>query len=120
MFGEKEKKTQSNIFIDMLPKTFQQQNIKKKDALTAQLKLYTITYDYELKKYYAEFIKDSYNQWGNIVDNLGVMKLTGYDIEEVRSNFHQIMDFNYVLPHKIKKYEIVNISEELIIPKSIS
>ncbi len=98
----------------MLPKSFQQQNIKKKNALTSRLKLYTITYDYELRKYYAEYIKDSYDRWGNIVEILGIMKLTGYELEEVKFNFHHLMKFNYIDSHKISNYEIIDIREELI------
>ena len=104
----------------MLPKSFQQQNIDKKNKLTSRMKLYTITYDYDLTKYYAEYIKESYNKWGNIVDYLGVMKLTGYDIEEVEFNFIQLIKFNYIDTHKISRYKILNISEELIYDKFVT
>jgi hypothetical protein len=103
----------------MLPKSFQQQNILKKSKLISQMKLYVITYDYELCKYYAEHIKESYDKWGNIVDNLGIMKLIGYDIKEIKSNFNQLMKINYIDTHKINNYDIININEELFIDKSI-
>jgi len=105
--------------MSMLPKSFQQQNIEKKNNLTSKLKLYTIHYDYELSKYYGEFIKESYDTWGNIVDILGIMQLTGYDKEEVEFNFNQIMQFNYIHTHKIKDYNITDITEELVISKPI-
>ena len=104
----------------MLPKSFQQQNIDKKNKLTSTLKLYTITYDYDLTKYYGEYIKESYNQWGNIVDYLGMMKLTGYDIEDVTFNFTQLIKFNYIDTHKISRYKILDISEELIYDKFVT
>jgi len=104
----------------MLPKSFQQQNIDKKNKLTSTLKLYTIIYDYDLTKYYAEYVKESYNQWGNIVDYLGIMKLTGYNIEEIEFNFIQLIKFNYIDTHKIRRYEITNISEELIYDKFVT
>ncbi len=103
----------------MLPKSFQQQNIIKKNKLISQMKLYVITYDYELCKYYGEHIKESYDKWGNIVDNLGIMKLIGYDIKEIKFNFNQLMKVNYINTHKIKNYDIINISEELWIHKPI-
>ena len=104
----------------MLPKSFQIQNKKKRDKILHTLKLYTITYDYELSKYYAEYIKESYNQWGNIVDNLGVIQLTGYSLEEVEFNFYQIMETKYVHTKKLVLVEISDIREELFINKSIS
>ena len=104
----------------MLPKSFQQQNIDKKNKLTSRMKLYIITYDYDLTKYYGEYVKESYNKWGNIVDYLGIMKLTGYEIEEVKSNFNQLIKFNYVDTHKISKYEILDIREELVYDKFIT
>ena len=103
----------------MLPKTFQQQNIDNKKALTATMKLYTVTYDYELSKYYGEYIKESYDKWGNIVDCLGKMKLTGYDEEEVIFNFHQLMALNYLYPKKIISYEILNVVSGLIVSEPI-
>ena len=104
----------------MLPKSFQQQNIDKKNKLTSRMKLYTITYDYDLTKYYGEYVKESYNKWGNIVDYLGVIKLTGYDIEEAKFNFHQLMKFNYIGTHKLHRYDILNINEELVHDKFIT
>ncbi len=104
----------------MLPKSFQIQNKKKRDKILHTLKLYTITYDYELSKYYAEYIKESYNQWGNIVDNLGVIQLTGYSLEEVEFNFYQIMETKYIHTKKLVLVEISDIREELFINKSIS
>lgn len=103
----------------MLPKTFQQQNIDKKNKLTSTLKLYIITYDYELTKYYGEYIKESYNKWGNIIDSLGIMKLTGYNKEDIEFNFGQLMQFNYIDTHKLLMYEILDIREELIYDKFI-
>jgi len=103
----------------MLPKSFQKQNIDNKNKLVSTLKLYTITYDYELSKYYGEYIKESYNKWGNIVDNLGIMKLTGYSIDEVEFNFHQLMSIHYIDTHKIMSCFITNISEELFVNKPI-
>ena len=104
----------------MLPKSFQYQNAVKKNKLTSTLKLYTFAYDYELSKYYGEYVKESYDKWGNIVDYLGIMKLTGYDIKEVKDNFHELIKFHYINTHKIRKYEITNISEELIHNKFIT
>lgn len=104
----------------MLPKSFQQQNIDKKNKLTSTMKLYTITYDYDLTKYYAEHVKESYNKWGNIVDYLGIMKLTGYDREEVEFNFIQLIKFNYIDTYKISRYKILDISEELIYDKFVT
>jgi hypothetical protein len=104
----------------MLPKSFHIQNKKKRDKILHTLKLYTITYDYELSKYYAEYIKESYNQWGNIVDDLGVIQLTGYSLEEVEFNFYQIMETKYIHTKKLVLVEISDIREELFINKSIS
>lgn len=104
----------------MLPKSFQKQNIISKNKLVSKLKIYTITYDYELSRYYGEYIKESYNLLGNVIDSLGKMKLTGYDIDEVEFNFHQIMTNNYINSHKIMSYNILNISEESFISKPIS
>jgi|TARA_R110000751_G_scaffold118609_3_gene219113 hypothetical protein len=103
----------------MLPKSFQKQNTHNKNKLASTIKLYTITYDYELSEYYSKYVKESYNRWGNIVDNLGVMKLTGYDVDEVEFNFHQLMSINYIDTHKIISCVITNISEELFINKPI-
>ena len=47
------------------------------------------------------------------------MQLTGYDKEEVEFNFNQIMRFNYIHTHKIKDYNITDITEELVISKPI-
>jgi len=104
----------------MLPKSFQIQNKKKRDKILHSLKLYTITYDYDLSKYYAEYIKESYNKWGNIVDDLGIIQLTGYSKEEVVFNFHQIIETKYIHTKKLMGVEISNIREELFINKSIS
>jgi len=104
----------------MLPKSFQQQNLYKKNKLETQLKLYTIIYDYELRKYYAEYIRESYDKWGNVVDYLGLMKLTGYNKEEVISNFNQLMKFYYIDSHKLSNYEIIEVKKELIPNKFIA
>lgn len=84
------------------------------------MKLYTVTYDYELSKYYGEYIKESYNRWGNIVDDLGVIQLTGYTLEEIEFNFRQIMETKYIHTKKLVGVEIIDIREELFINKSIS
>ena len=110
----------NRIFINMLPKNFQNQNIIKKNTLTSTLKLYTITYDYELTYYYGEYIKESYNNWGNIVDSIGVMKLTGYEKEEVEFNFTQLMSMYYLNTHKLSSYTLIDIREELIGGETIS
>ena len=112
--------TDKDIFINMLPKSFNLQNQEKRAKILNSLKLYTITYDYELSKYYAEYIKDSYNQWGNIVDDIGILQLTGYSLEEVEFNFHQIMETKYIHTKKLVGVEISEIKEELFINKSIS
>ena len=104
----------------MLPKSFQIQNKKKRDKILHSLKLYTITYDYELSKYYAEYIKESYNQWGNIVDDLGVIQLTGYTLEEVSFNFQQIIETKYIHTKKLVSAEIIDIKKESFIDKTIS
>tara|TARA_Y100000034_G_C6634827_1_gene277299 strand:+ start:292 stop:606 length:315 start_codon:yes stop_codon:yes gene_type:complete len=103
----------------MLPKSFQQQNIENKNALISQMKLYTFMYDYELTQYYGEYIKESYDRWGNMVDNLGIMKLTGYSKEEAAHNFRKLMTTYYIHQHKIKSFEIINVEEELVISKPI-
>ena len=105
----------------MLPKSFQIQNKNKRDKILNSMKLYTITYDYELSKYYAEYIKESYNQWGNIVDDLGVIQLTGYTLEDAVSfNFHQIIETKYIHTKKLVGVEISDIREESFINKTIS
>ena len=104
----------------MLPKSFQIQNKDKRDKILNSMKLYTITYDYELTKYYAHYIKESYNEWGNIVDDLGVLQLTGHTLEEVEFNFYQIMESKYLHSKKLVSVEIMDIKEELFISKSIS
>tara|TARA_Y100001937_G_C6952638_1_gene255337 strand:+ start:89 stop:379 length:291 start_codon:yes stop_codon:yes gene_type:complete len=94
----------------MLPKTFYKQNIKNKNDISSKVKLYTITYDYTLNPYFGEYIKESYNKFGNVIDNLGLMKLTGYSKDEVEYNFHQLMKMYYILPKKISEYEIKEIT----------
>ncbi len=94
----------------MLPKQFQKQNISKRNKLLSQLKMYTITYEYELNPFYAQYIKDSYEKLGTIVDVLGVMKLTGYDKDEVEYNFHQLMSIHYKNTKKITSYSIIEIT----------
>ena len=71
------------IFINMLPKKFYKNNNKKIKELLSKVKLYTITYDYILNPYYGEYIKESFDKWGNIVDVLGFMKLSGLENDEV-------------------------------------
>jgi len=83
------------------------------------MRLYTIRYDYDLNPYYAEYIKESYKRWGNIVDYLGLMQLTGYTKEEVIFNFHQIIQNNYIITKKLVDVEITDIQVDSIINKSI-
>jgi len=94
----------------MLPKTFYKENIKKRKEISSKVKLYTITYDYVLNPYFGEYIKESYDRFGNIISDLGLMKLTGYSQSEVEYNFHQLMKMYYVLPKKISEYEIKEIT----------
>ena len=94
----------------MLPKTFYKKNIEKRNEVSSKVKLYTITYDYTLNTYFGEYIKESYNKFGNVIDNLGLMKLTGYSKDEVEYNFHQLMKIYYILPKKINEYCITDIT----------
>lgn len=94
----------------MLPKTFYKENIKKRKDIISKVKLYTITYDYVLNPYFGEYVKESYDRFGNIISDLGLMKLTGYSKEEVEQNFHELMKMYYVLPKKISEYEIKEIT----------
>ena len=94
----------------MLPKTFYKENIKKRKKISSKVKLYTITYDYVLNPYFGEYIKESYDRFGNIVSDLGLMKLTGYSKNEVEYNFHQLMKMYYMLPKKISEYQIKEIT----------
>ena len=98
----------------MLPKKFYKENNKKRKELLSKVKLYTITYDYILNPYYAEYIKESFDKWGNIVDILGIMKITGYEKDEVEYNFYQIMKRNYIETKKIKSFNILEISETVL------
>lgn len=94
----------------MLPKTFYKQNIIKRKKIQSEVKLYTITYDYTLNPYFSEYIKESYDQFGNIVGDLGLMKLTGYSKDEVETNFHKLMRMYYILPKKVSEYTIKEIT----------
>lgn len=94
----------------MLPKKFYLQNDEKRKQLLLKVKLYTITYDYTLNPYYAEYIKESFDKWGNVIDVLGIMKLTGYDIDEVKYNFHKLMSVHYIDTKKITSYKIIDIN----------
>jgi len=94
----------------MLPKTFYKQNIKNKNEISSKVKLYTIKYDYTLNPYFGEYIKESYDRFGNVISNLGLMKLTGYSKDEVEYNFHQLMKMYYILPKKINEYSITDIT----------
>lgn len=98
------------IFNSMLPKMFYKENNKKRNELLSEVKLYTINYDYILNPYYADYIKESYDKWGNIVDILGIIKMTGYSKEEVEYNFQQIMKRDYIETKKIKSFTITSIS----------
>ena len=102
------------IFINMLPKKFYKNNNKKIKELLSKVKLYTITYDYILNPYYGEYIKESFDKWGNIVDVLGIMKLSGYEKYEVEHNFRQIMKTKYIETKKIKSFTISDISETIL------
>ena len=95
----------------MLPKNFncQYNNIKRKE-ITSQMKLYTIRYDYTLNPYYGEYIKESFDKWGNIIDNLGLIQLTGYSLEEVEHNFRKIMEIKYIDTKKITDFFILDIT----------
>ena len=108
------------IFINMLPKKFHLQNIEKRKNILSNMRLFTITYDYQLNPYYAEYIKESYDRWGNIVDYIGVLQLTGYEEEEVITNFRQIMNNNYINTKKLTAIEITNIEVGSVINKPIS
>ena len=94
----------------MLPKTFYKKNIEKRKEISSKVKLYTITYDYTLNPYFGEYVKENYNKFGNIISNLGLMKLTGYSKDEVEYNFHQLMKMYYILPKKITEYSITDIT----------
>jgi len=117
--GIKRIQKDKRIFIFMLPKKFYLENKKKHKQIIATMKLYTITYDYELTHYYSEYIKEFYSQLGEIVEPLGVMQLTGYNEEEVIFNFHQLIHNNYIMTKKLKSVEIEDISTHLFINKSI-
>lgn len=104
----------------MLPKTFHKQNKKNREEVLSTMKLYTITYDYDLTYYYANYIKDSYSKFGNIIDPLGSMQITGYNEEEVIFNFHQLINTHYIETKKLKSVEIQNIKTESFINKSVS
>ena len=98
----------------MLPKKFYLQNDKKRKQLLLKVKLYTITYDYILNPYYGDYIKESFDKWGNIVDVLGIMRLSGYEKDEVEYNFRQIMKTKYIETKKIKSFTISDISETIL------
>ena len=83
------------------------------------MKLYTITYDYELTPYYGEYVKEFYKQSGMIVEPLGVMQLTGYEEDEVIFNFHQLIRSNYIDTKKLKRVEIEEIVSHSFIDKPI-
>jgi len=117
--GIKRIRKDNSIFINMLPKKFYLQNIEKRKKILSNMRLFTITYDYQLNPYYAEYIKESYERWGNIVDYIGVLQLTGYDEEEVIFNFHQIMNNNYINTKKLTEVEITDIEVGSVINKSI-
>ena len=104
----------------MLPKKFQEHNKRKRQAILSSMQLYTITYDYQLNPYYAEYIKESYDRWGNIVDFLGVIQLTGYSEEEVIFNFHQLMKNQYIDTHKLESLDILHIEVGSVLNKSIA
>tara|TARA_B100001758_G_C17956923_1_gene376292 strand:- start:80 stop:370 length:291 start_codon:yes stop_codon:yes gene_type:complete len=94
----------------MLPKNFKYQNIIKRNHLLTTLKTYTLLYDYELTSYYADYVKESYKKWGNIVDVLGIMKINGYNVEDIEFNFHQLMQINYIDTKKIVSYTLTEIT----------
>ena len=84
--------------------------MSKRKEIISKVKLYTITYDYVLNPYFGEYVKESYDRFGNIISDLGLMKLTGYSSDEVEHNFHQLMKMYYVLPKKISEYKIIEIT----------
>ena len=51
------------------------------------MNLYTVKYDYELNPFYGEYVKETYDKCGIIADDIGFMVLTGYEEDEVRTNF---------------------------------
>jgi len=73
------------------------------------MNLYTVKYDYELNPFYGEYVKETYDKSGFIVDDIGFMVLTGYEEEEVRTNFSKIMNVCYLDTNKIVSYDVTSI-----------
>lgn len=93
----------------MLPKKFYLQNKEKRKKILKGMNLYTVKYDYELNPFYGEYIKETYDKRGIVGDDIGFMMLTGYEEEEVRSNFAEIMEVCYLSTKKITSYDITSI-----------
>ena len=93
----------------MLPKKFYLQNKEKRKKILNGMNLYTVKYDYELNPFYGEYVKETYDKSGFIVDDIGFMVLTGYEEEEVRTNFSKIMNVCYLDTNKIVSYDVTSI-----------
>ena len=117
--GIKRIQKDKRIFIFMLPKKFYLQNKKNREKILDTLKLYTIIYDYELTKYYSEYVKEYYKQSGLVVEPMGIMQLTGYEQEEVIFNFHQLIRYNYIDTKKLKSVDIERVVTNSFVNKSI-
>ena len=73
------------------------------------MNLYTVKYDYELNPFYGEYIKETYDKLGVIGDDIGFMMLSGYEEDEIRSNFAEIMNVCFINTKKILSYDILSI-----------
>ena len=93
----------------MQPKKFYLQNKEKRKKIINGMHLYTVKYDYELNPFYGEYVKETYDKSGIIVDDIGFMVLTGYEEEEVRTNFSKIMNVCYLDTNKIVSYDVTSI-----------
>ena len=70
--------------------------------------LYSLGFYYSFS--FADIITEFYEKTGNVVDVLGVIELTGYNVSEVEFNFHQLMEIYYVSTKKIESYELISIT----------
>ena len=93
----------------MLPKKFYLQNNEKRKKILNGMNLYTVKYDYELNPFYGEYVKETYDKCGIIADDIGFMVLTGYEEDEVRTNFSKIMNVCYLDTNKIVSYSVTSI-----------
>lgn len=73
------------------------------------MNLYTIKYDYELNPFYSEYIREVYDKTKEIADDVGFVMMVGYDEEEVRTNFAEIMKVCFLNTNKLNSYEITSI-----------